>query len=254
MSKYKLNKEKLSKAASVILALVLWETASILVNSKMLFVSPVDVLKYLAGAVFRADFLKTVLFSMSRITFGFLLAFFIGCLFAIIAEKYRFFETLLWPYVITIKTVPVASFIILCLIWFSYSQLTVLISFLIAFPVIYSNILQGLKSTDGNMTEMAKLYNVSWKSKLLYISFPSVKPYILSACGVSIGMAWKAGVAAEVIGVVADSIGERLYDAKIYFQNAELLSWTVVIIVLSVAEEKLFTAILKIIFRRMEKL
>ena len=182
------------------------------------------------------------------------LAFVLGCVLALLAGRFRIVEILLWPYIMAMKAVPVASFIILCLIWFSYTQLTVFIAFLIAFPVIYSNFLQGMKSTDKNLLEMAELYRVSWGRRFLYIYLPGVKPYIISACSIAVGMAWKAGVAAEVIGVVGDSIGEKLYEAKVYFQNAELLSWTIVIILLSVIGEKLFQLLIRAVFAGIEKL
>ena len=67
-------------------------------------------------------------------------------------------------------------------------------------------------------------------------------------------MAWKAGVAAEVIGVIDGSIGGKLYDAKIYLLNSDLLAWTVVIIALSVVSEKIFSMLLKAIFERIEKI
>ncbi|NLD88698.1 MAG: ABC transporter permease subunit, partial [Clostridiales bacterium] len=185
---------------------------------------------------------------------GFLSAFAAGVFLGIAAGRLRALELLLWPYVVTIKAVPVASFIIFCLIWLDFTQLTILISFLIAFPVIYSNVLQGIKSTDVKMKELAKLYRVPWRKQLLYIYLPSVKPYLLSSCGVSVGMAWKSGVAAEVIGMVDGSIGEMLYQTKIYFQNADLMCWTIVIILLSVVTEKLFNLTLKGAFRGVEKL
>ena len=114
--------------------------------------------------------------------------------------------------------------------------------------------MQGIKSTDGKMKELAALYRVPWTRQLLYIYLPAIKPYLLSACGVAVGMAWKAGVAAEVIGMVDGSIGEMLYQAKVYFQNADLLCWTIIIILLSVISEKLFMYLLKTAFMGVEKL
>ena len=225
-----------------------------LVGMEMLLASPLTVVKRLFTLIAEKDFLKTVSYSVLRITGGFLSAFLIGCASAVLAARFPWVETLLWPYVVTVKAVPVASFIILCLIWFSYGQLTVLISFLIVFPAIYSNFLQGMKSTDRDLLEMAALYKINWRKKFLYIYLPAVKPYLLSACSIAVGMAWKAGVAAEVIGVVNSSIGEKLYNAKIYFQNADLLAWTVVIILCSVAGEKLFTALIKLFFAGIEKI
>ena len=124
------------------------------------------------------------------------------------------------------------------------------IAFLIAFPVIYTNVLQGIRSTDPQLLEMAQLFRVRGIRKRFYVQLPGIMPFLTSACGVAIGMAWKAGVAAEVIGVINGSIGQKLYDAKVYFQNADLLSWTLIIILLSVAGEKLFVLLLRALYKR----
>ena len=249
-----MKRSLIHKSGAVLLALALWQGISMLINMDILLASPLKVIKRLATIWTEKGFVSTVLFSLMRITCGFLIALALGIILAVLAGRFSIVETLLWPYVVTIKSVPVASFIILCLIWFSFNQLTVFIAFLIAFPVIYSNVLQGIKSADPNMLEMARLYDVSWGRRLLYIYVPNIKPYLISACSVAVGMAWKAGVAAEVIGVVNGSIGEKLYNAKIYFQNADLLAWTVIIILLSVVIEKLFVFILKKIYEGVEKL
>ena len=245
-----MNKQFLQKAGAVLLALALWQAVSMIVGMDMLLASPLKVLARL-GTIWREKgFLSTVLFSLCRIFGGFLLAFLAGIGLALLAGRFRTVEILLWPYVVTIKSVPIASFIILCLIWFSYSQMTVFIAFLIAFPVIYSNVLQGIRNTDPQLVEMAKVYKVRGVRKLFYIQLPGVMPFLTSACSVAIGMSWKAGVAAEVIGVINGSIGQKLYDAKIYFQNADLLSWTLIIILLSVAGEKLFVRLLRSLYGR----
>lgn len=249
-----MNKERLYRTGSIVLALILWQAVSMLVGMELLLASPLKVIARLFTLIFEKDFLKTVSYSTLRITGGFLLAFIAGSIFAVLAERFHWLEILLRPYVATVKAVPVASFIILFLIWFSYDQLTVLISFLIVFPVIYSNFLQGLKSTDKNMLEMAELYKVNWRRRFVYIYLPSVKPYLVSACSIAVGMAWKAGAAAEVIGIVNGSIGEKLYNSKIYFQNADLLAWTVVIVACSVVGEKLFQALIKALFAGIEKI
>ena len=175
-----------------------------------------------------------------------------GELLAVAAGRLRVLEILLWPYVTVIKSVPVASFIIICLIWLNTSQLAVFISFLMVFPAIYSNTLQGIRSADPALLEMARLYRVPFSRRLGYIYVPQVKPFLLSGCSVALGMSWKSGVAAEVIGVVGGSIGERLYESKVYFQTADLLAWTVVIVVCSVGFEKLVLWLLRRCFAAWE--
>lgn len=248
------KKTVLYRALAVLFALAVWQAAAMLVRSSMLLASPLQVTQRFFTLIFEPDFFGTVLYSFGRIVLGFLAAVLLGILAAVAAGRFRAVEYLLWPFVLTVKSVPVASFIILFLIWLTFGQLTVFISFLIAFPLIYSNVLQGIKSTDGKLKEMAELYRVPWGRRFIYLYIPAVKPFLLSACTVGAGMAWKAGVAAEVIGIVTGSIGEKLYDAKIYFQNADLLAWTVVIVLLSVLTEKLFLFLLKRFFAGVERI
>ena len=218
----------------------------------LLLVTPLEVVRRLFTLVGESGFWKTLLFSFSRIVLGFLLAFALGCLLGVLSGNWPLLETLLWPYVITIKTVPVASFIIISLIFFSARQLSTFISFLMVFPVIYSNVLEGIRSTDKDLMEMAQVFRMGWWRRLGYIYLPHLKPFLFSACSVALGMSWKSGVAAEVIGVAAGSIGEKLYESKIYFLTEDLLAWTVVIVLVSVLFEKLFLRLMQAAFDRWE--
>ncbi len=248
-----MNKPAVRKALAILLALAVWQIAAMVVGLDILLVSPIKVAARLLTIWLEKDFWTTVLFSLVRIVAGFMLAFALGIGLAVFAGRFPLVETLLWPYVITIKSVPVASFIILSLIWLTGGQLAVFISFLMVFPIIYSNVLQGIKSTDQRLIEMASLYKVPWTRRLHYIYLPSVKPYLLSACSVALGMSWKSGIAAEVIGVVGGSIGEKLYESKIYFLTSDLFAWTVIIVLISVAFEKAFLFLLKKGFAGLEK-
>lgn len=247
-----MKKDALTRALAVLAALAVWQLAAMSVGSRILLATPWQALSRLLALLPTAGLWRTVGCSLVRISGGFLLALALGVLLALAAYRWPPAETLLRPYVVVIKSVPVASFIIICLIWMSTRQLAVFISFLMVFPVIYSNTLQGIKSADGALLEMARVYRVPFSRRLGYIYAPQVKPFLLSGCSVALGMSWKSGVAAEVIGVVGGSIGERLYEAKVYFQMTDLLAWTVVIVVCSVGFEKLVLWLLRRCFAAWE--
>ena len=153
-----------------------------------------------------------------------------------------------------IKSVPVASFIIISLIWLTSSELSIFISFLMVLPIIYTNVLEGIRSTDRKMTEMADVFHIPWNRRLVYIWLPQIRPYLISACSMSLGLSWKAGIAAEIIGIPDGSIGEMLYNAKAYLNTVDLFGWTVIIVVISIAFEKLFLALLRYGFRKLVRL
>ena len=245
-------RSRLVKILAVLFALGLWQVVAMLLGHDLLLVSPVKVLGRLATMWLEPGFWRPIGFSFGRIAAGFFLALALGSLLAVAAGRLPLLETFLWPFVITIKTVPVASFIIISLIWLSAGRLSSFIAFLMVFPVIYSNVLQGIKSTDVQLLELASVFRVPWRRRLPYIYLPHIRPYLISACSVALGLCWKAGVAAEVISIPTGSIGEMLYTAKIYLNTTDLFAWTVVIVLISVSFEKLFLWLLRLGFERLE--
>ena len=247
------KKKKAGRLLAVLFALLVWQIAAMTVNSKILLVSPVEVFLRLLTIWREPDFVLSVWTSFRHIAGGFLLAVAVGTLLAVIAGRFPLAETLLYPFLATVKAVPVASFVVICLIWLSAERLSVFISFLIVLPVIYGNLLSGLKAEDEKMLEAGRVFALSPMRRLGYIHLPQLKPHIMSALETALGMAWKAGVAAEIIGTPEGSIGRQLYLAKLYLDTDDLLCWTVVIVAVSVLFEKLVMLLVKSAYRRMER-
>ncbi len=223
-----------------------------LLDQSLLLVSPVAVAERLFALMGEAEFWQTVAFSFSRIVLGFFLALAAGVILAALAASSRVFEIFMWPYIAIIKAIPVASFIIMSLIWLSARRISIFISFLMVLPIVYSNVLEGIKNTDVQLLEMARVFKIPLWRRVLYIYLPQLRPFLISACSTALGLCWKSGVAAEVIGITSGSIGEELYRAKIYLATADLFAWTTVIVVISVVFEKLFLYLLKKGFSRIK--
>jgi NitT/TauT family transport system permease protein len=244
----------IKKTVSICLALLVWQLAADYVNFEILLASPASVAGVLWDLIPMPETWSTVAFSMARILLGFGIGAGAGILMAVLADRVPLLDTLLWPYVTVMKSVPVASFIIIVLIWLGPRELSSFIAFLMVFPVIYTNLLEGLRSTDPKLLEMAKVYQVSWGKRLVYIYAPHLRSYLTSACSVALGLSWKSGIAAELIGVADGTIGEMLYEAKIYMDTADVLAWTLLFLVVSIALEKLLMGLLHRGFDRLEAL
>lgn len=235
---------RLSYLWPVMFWLLLWHIVSIIIDSKLILVSPLTVVGHLFVFIKEAEFWSTVLSSFVKIIGGFLLALLTGSMWAALSAKYKEIKQLLWPVILAIKTVPVASFIILALFWFSSQNLSVFISFLMVFPIIYTNVLKGIEETDEKLVEMAEVFQISSINKIRSLYIPQIMPYFRAGCSISLGLCWKSGIAAEVIGMPAGSMGERLQQAKVYWETADVLAWTVVIVIISLVFELLFLKIL----------
>ena len=242
------------RAWAVLVWLALWQLGAMAIDQQIILVSPLRVLSRLWELIPTPDFWGSISYSLVRITAGFLLGVAAGTVLAALSARFRRVEELLAPALLAIKSIPVASFIIICLIWMSSSRLSIFISFLMVLPIVYTNVLQSIRSADRQLLEAVSIFRLSWPKRALYLWLPQLKPYLLSGCTVSLGISWKAGIAAEIIGIPAGSIGRMFYDAKVYFNTVDLFAWTVIVVVISVLFEKGFLALLKGVFGRLETL
>ena len=246
-----MSRARLQKLFAALLALAVWQGAALLVHAPILLPSPLQVAGRLRALVVTADFWGTVGFSLLRIAGGFLLALAAATVLAFGAGRFSLLEILLRPYVLAIQTVPVASFIVIALLWLSGRHLSIFISFLMVLPVLYANALQGFRAADRQLLEMAQVFRMPRFRRIRCIFLPALAPYLQSACHVALGLCWKAGVASEVIAVTEKSVGGMLYDAKVYLEIPDLFSWTVLIVAVSLGFEKLFLALLNRVINRL---
>lgn len=233
--------------------LLVWQAAAMLVGRDFLLASPVDALLRFFQLAASAAFWRAALFSMTRILSGYLLGVAAGGLLAALSARFVRVQELLAPLCAVLRAIPVASFVIVALIWLPARQLSVLVCFLIVFPVIYSGALSEIGRTDPQIIEMARLLRMKKGRQLIYIyALPALRGFE-GACATAMGLAWKSGAAAELISIPAGSIGERLYEAKVYLMTGDLFAWTLLIILLSSACSRLFCGLLQWIRRWLEE-
>lgn len=248
------NSSKIIKRWAVTLAkamvtalfwLILWQIASYYVSSEILLPSPLATFTHLLNQLSSLDFLKACANSIFRIMAGFLVGCLVGLILAVLCHALPFCKMLFTPFKATVKATPVASFIIIAYMWLSKSDIPGFIASLIVIPIIWSNVSAGLENTDKNLLEVAKVFSFSPLYYIKHVYYPAVKPFFTAGAITGIGLAWKSGIAAEVLVVVRDGIGGLLYDSKIYFESADLFAITAVIIVISLIIEKGFEKFMK---------
>ncbi len=227
-----------------------WALLAWIVDRELLLPRPVTVARRLASLVVTAPFWRVTAVSLGRILLGAVLGAVGGVLTAAGTSRYRFLDAVLSPLLSVIRSTPVASFILLVLIWVGRDILPCVIVFLMVLPVVWGNVSTGVAATDRQLLEMARVYRFGRWQTVRRVYAPSVGPYLLSACHTSLGLAWKAGVAAEVLTVPALSVGRQLFEAKLYMDTAGLFGWTAVVVLCSLILEKLFTALIRRLGRR----
>lgn len=222
-----------------------WQAAALAVGKELLLPRPSIAAQALLEAVRDAGFWGIVLRSLLRVFLGFAAGVLLGAVLAVLSCWSKLCDTVFAPAIQMIRAVPVASFIILALIWLESTVLPAVIAGLIVLPVVWSNLCTGIRQTDVQLLEVAKIYKFGAWGTLRQVYLPSVAPYFQSACITSLGLAWKSGIAAEVLCQPRFAIGTQLYYAKVYFETPQLFAWTVVVIVLSLLVEGALAKMLK---------
>ncbi len=231
--------------------LVVWQVASVALDQPILLVGPWEVLVRLVELVPTGAFWVTVGRTLADVVLGFTAAALVAVALAAAAAASRWVDALLAPLIATTRATPVVAFIILVLLWTDASHLATVVAFLMALPVLYTNVLEGIAHRDARLLEMTRVFAVPWPRRVAAVDVPGVLPYFVAGCRTGIGLAWKSGIAAEVIGLPAGTIGEQMYQAKLFLATADLLAWTVVVVVLAALTERVVLALLERARRRL---
>ncbi|MBE6548598.1 MAG: ABC transporter permease subunit [Ruminococcaceae bacterium] len=225
--------------------IAVWQIASMKVDMELLLPSPRATVERLFELAKTREFYDIILQSVRRILIGTIQATLLGVALAIVTAKIGFLHDLISPFMTVVKAVPVASFIVLLLLWMGRDVLPSVISALIVLPIVWTNMETGIRQTDKNLIELSKVYKMGFFKRIWHIYMPSALPYFTSSLSSSLGLAWKAGIAAEVLALPAIAIGKQISDSKLYLETKDLFAWTLAVIIISLIIEKLFVFLIK---------
>ena len=225
---------RLQQALAIGVWLLVWQAAAMAVgHGGLLLPSPLDTLLALLRLVPTAGYWRRAAFSTVRILLGFALAVAGGVILGAASARWRTVHLLAAPPLQLVRAMPVASFVILALLWVKSAWLSVLVSFTQVLPVVYAGVCAGIADTDRELLEMAKVFRLSPRKTLRYIWLPGAFPAFAESLSVAMGMCWKSGVSAEVIGLPDWSMGDALYRAKLTLATPDVFAWTLTIVLLS---------------------
>ena len=236
----------LKKLLTLLFWLAVWQLAAFAVDrsvsgrgNELLLPYPVSVLGALLRLVRSGPFWSAAGQTLGRILLGLAMGTSAGALLAVLTCTSRLCDALLAPAVRVVRATPITSFILLILLWTGKDRVPAVIAALMVIPVVWENLTQGIRSTDPQLLEMAKAYRFSPLKRAALIYWPSARPYFAAALTTSMGLAWKSGVAAEVISLPVLAIGSEIYRAKLYLEIPDLFAWTLVVVAMSLLLEAL---------------
>lgn len=236
------TKNRLYTIASILALLLVWKLLAVLWHQEIILPSPEVTLLKLWGVLASPDFWPSVGATVMRGLLGFLISCAAGIVLGFAAGFSAAIYWLLQPWVTVVRTTPVMSIVILAIIWFRSDIVPVFVTFLMIFPIIYGNVVAGIKNTDRQLLEMARIYRVKSSRIIFEVYLPSILPYLLAGATSAMGMTWKVIIAAEILSQPLYAVGTNLMIAKIDLETAQVMAWTVVMIVISFLFENILSA------------
>lgn len=233
IDKKTLSVHALTRCAPVAFWLVVWQVASMLDSSGILLCGPLDALLALCRLSSTQTFWSSIWFSTLRIVAGALLGYIIAGVLAAVSWHTSTMRILLQPALLAIKSTPVACVVVILLIWTGAANVSVITVLLLVVPAIYFALCAGLDNMDAGQRDLFEIFGARGRRRFFALIWPAILPYLEAASSTVLGMSWKAGIAAELIGVPAGSLGERIYQAKLLLETPDLFAWTFCVICLS---------------------
>lgn len=225
--------------------LAAWMLVATLVAQPLILPGPGAVVVALLRLVCDAGTWAILAGSGARILGGLALAAVCGGVLAGVSSRSRAFARLVAPALSFVKATPVACVVVLLLIWLGSARVSIAAVFLMALPGVYFSLAEGLSQVNKPLEQMLRMHGVRGWRLFCAHTWREVLPFVLSCARAVIGMGWKAGVAAELIGIATGTVGERIYQAKLLIETADLLAWTVLVVAVSWACERVLVWLLR---------
>lgn len=242
-----ITRKKIISFAGILLLILIWQIASNVYQSEHILPSPLMTLVTALEILADPELWPSILITILRGLEGFAISLFLSLIIGIPAGIYRSFFHFINPLLVTIRSTPVISFILLAIIWFGNEQVPVFIAILTMFPVICLNVIEGIRNVDEDLVEMGRTYNISNRGILKDIYIPSIIPFLTGGISNALGFGWRAIIIGEVLSQPRWGIGARMQDAQTFLMVSELIAWTLIAIIISY----LFEYIVRIFEKRM---
>lgn len=240
-----MHKKIIPISISILFIGLTWQLIAIEISFPAIL-PPIDyLLRELGLILIKPDFIQNVGITILRGIIGFCFAFILSLSLSITAGFNHFFKSFMQPILVVLRSIPVISFVLLAILWFSPTQLPIFIALLTMFPILYQNILTGLEQTDKRLVEMASIFGKTPLNIFVRIYLPATKNGIFDGISTAMGFGWRAIIIGEVLAQPLYGIGTAMKNAQAYINVSELIAWTVIAILVS----SLFELSIKIIRR-----
>lgn len=247
-----LEKRKLNiicSVAAIALMWLVWLIAYYSVKNDYIIPSIADTFKQLWRCISGAAFWTAFGFTFLRTAEAFIISFVLAAICAAFSACSKIFSSFIKPFITVLRTLPTLAIILILLIWTSPKTAPVIVTVLVLFPLIYSQMFAAIEGIDGEIKEMAQVYKISNRDKIFKIYLPLISPNILSQTGANVSLGLKVMVSAEVLANTFRSLGGLMQNAKLYVDMPRLAALTLITVLLGFIIDIAFSQVARVTYK-----
>lgn len=227
---------------------LVWIVAYYSVKNDYVIPSVTQTFKQVWLCISGAEFWTAFGFTFLRTACAFVISFALAALFAALSALSKIFASFVNPLITVLRTLPTLAIILILLVWTSPEGAPLAVTVLVLFPLIYSQMFAAIEGVDGDVTEMAQVYNVSKRDRIFKIYLPLISPNILSQTGANISLGLKVMVSAEVLANTFRSLGGLMQNAKLYVDMPRLAALTLIVVLIGILTDVAFSQIVRVTY------
>ncbi|MBQ6630779.1 MAG: ABC transporter permease subunit [Romboutsia sp.] len=242
----KLNrKDNLEVTLSCVAFLIIWQVVALIINNDIYIPTIGQTINSLIEIAKENRFYTDVLLTIGRTIISFIVAFLLALILGLLSYSFRIIKNFLRPINALLQSIPNLVLIVLALIWFNKDNTPYIVGFTVVFPILYDSILGAMRGIDKGIIEMANIYKISIKDKLLKIYIPSIIFRLVPIMISTFSLGFKVVIAGEVHGQPKYGIGTMIQIEKNNFNTSGVFAWLIVILIISLILELIKQFILR---------
>lgn len=219
--------------------LLLWKGMALYFNSDFILPHPERTLVKTLALFSEGQFLLVVGATVLRGVLGFVISLVFGVVFGIFAGISRDFNAFIKPILVVLRSTPVIAIILLALIWLNANSVPIFIAILTMFPFICTNTIDGIRSVDKQLVEMAWVYKINKIRIAKEVYLPAIMPFVISGASSAMGIGWRAIIIGEVLSQPRYGIGAVMQSAQTFLNVDAVIAWTIIAVLLSYVFERI---------------
>lgn len=238
----------------VLFIIAVWEIICICINNRFIFPSVGDIFISLYEILQIPSTYSAIGESILRTFISLIISSICAFILGLIAGLFEPFKNFLKPLIYLLKLVPTPCVVYFIIVFFLKKPNvgSLIITFLIVFPIIYESFIEGLSNINDSIKLSLRLEGYYSSKSIFKVLIPEAMPYLILGFINSLGLGVKVSIMSEIL-IGSENlwgIGQLIRVYKIEANYSNMIALTLLVILIFIIIDILFSFVKQILKRK----